>query len=76
MPVIHITTWPLKDEDSARAIVEGITRVVHDATGAPLHKISVAISEVSPSRWGEAGIMGSDPGFREKSKRSTYTERE
>jgi 4-oxalocrotonate tautomerase len=76
MPIIHITTWPLKDEDSARAMVEGLTRVMHEATGAPLHKISVVISEVAPARWGEAGIMGSDPGFREKSRRSSYRERE
>ena len=26
MPVIHVATWPLKDDDCVRAMVEGITR--------------------------------------------------
>lgn len=72
MPVIHIASWPIRDESVARVLVEGVTRVVHDATGAPLDKISVYITEVSPSRWGDAGMLGSAPQFSEKSRRLTY----
>lgn len=72
MPVIHVSTWPLADETRVRAMVEGITRVVHEASGAPLHKIAVFITEVPPSRWADAGVLGSDPGFREKSRRASY----
>lgn len=72
MPVIHVATWPLKTEDSVRAMVEGITQVVHEASGAPLNKISVYITEVSPTRWGDAGVLGSDPDFRERSRRTHY----
>jgi 4-oxalocrotonate tautomerase len=74
MPVIHIATWPLKDEDVVRGLVEGITRVVHESTGAPLHKISVYITEVAPSRWCDAGVLGSDPQFRDRSRRASYSE--
>lgn len=74
MPVIHVATWPLKDDSSVRAIVEGITRVVHEATGAPLNKISVYITEVAPARWGDAGVLGCDPQFRERSRRTSYEE--
>jgi 4-oxalocrotonate tautomerase len=72
MPVIHIASWPIQDENVARALIEGVTRVVHDATGAPLDKISVYITEVPPSRWGDAGVLGSAPQFREKSRRLAY----
>jgi 4-oxalocrotonate tautomerase len=72
MPVIHVATWPIKDEAQVRAITEGITRVIHESLGAPLHKISVYVTEVPPSRWSDAGVLGSDPEFREKSRRSNY----
>ncbi|MCX7206567.1 MAG: tautomerase family protein [Proteobacteria bacterium] len=74
MPVIQITTWPIKDDEQARALIEGITRIVHETTAAPLDKISVFISEVQPSRWGDAGVLGSAPEFREKSRRLVYEE--
>ncbi|MCW7539299.1 tautomerase family protein [Aquabacterium sp. A7-Y] len=72
MPVVQITTWPLKDEGAARALVEGVTRVVHESVGAPLDKISVYITEVPPTRWADAGVLGSDPEFRAKSRRLAY----
>lgn len=72
MPVIHIASWPIQDESVALTLIEGVTRVVHDATGAPLDKISVYITEVPPSRWGDAGVQGSAPQFREKSRRLAY----
>lgn len=75
MPVIHIVSWPIQDECVARALIEGVTRVVHDATGAPLDKISVYITEVPPSRWGDAGVLGSAPQFREKSRRLAYEDK-
>lgn len=72
MPVIHIATWPIKDESVAHALIEGVTRVVHEASGVPLDKISVYISEILPSRWGDAGVLGTDPEFQEQSRRLTY----
>ena len=72
MPVIHIATWPIADEERARALVEDVTRAVHGATGAPLDKISVYITEVAPSRWADAGVLGTDPQFSRKSRRLAY----
>lgn len=74
MPVIHIATWPIADENNARALVEGVTRAVHKATGAPLDKISVYVTEVPPSRWADAGVLGTDPEFPRKSRRLAYEE--
>ncbi|MGQ7815402.1 tautomerase family protein [Metapseudomonas furukawaii] len=72
MPVIHIATWPIEDERVARAIIEGVTRVVHELSGVPLDKISVYISEIMPSRWGDAGVLGTDPEFKKQSRRLSY----
>lgn len=74
MPVIHIATWPIADENAVRALVTNVTRAVHDATGAPLDKISVYVTEVTPSRWADAGVLGNDPEFRQKSRRLAYEE--
>lgn len=74
MPVIHIATWPIADENNARALVEDVTRAVHKATGAPLDKISVYVTEVPPSRWADAGVLGTDPEFVRKSRRLAYEE--
>jgi 4-oxalocrotonate tautomerase len=73
MPVIHIATWPIVDEGRVRSLVESVTRAVHDTLGAPLHKISVYITEVPPSRWADAGVLGSEPEFRDKSLRTAYS---
>ncbi|EEH67451.1 MULTISPECIES: 2-hydroxymuconate tautomerase [Acinetobacter] len=72
MPVIHITTWPLKDENQVESLMEDVTHAVHKNTGAPLDKISVILSEVSPSRWSDAGVLGTDISFQTKSRRKTY----
>jgi 4-oxalocrotonate tautomerase len=72
MPVIQITTWPIEDEARAHSLVENVTHVVHEALGAPLDKISVYVTEVPPSRWGDAGILGSDASFPRTSRRLTY----
>lgn len=74
MPVIHITTWPMKDENHVQVLMEDITRAVHKNTGAPLDKISVILTEVSPSRWADAGILGTNPDFPIQSRRKTYEE--
>ncbi|MDA0696863.1 MAG: tautomerase family protein [Proteobacteria bacterium] len=74
MPVIHITTWPLKDENQVESLMEDVTHAVHKNIGAPLDKISVILSEVSPSRWADAGVLGTDIAFQTKSRRKTYEE--
>lgn len=74
MPVIQVTTWKMNNEKSVQCLIEDITRAVHAHCGAPLDKISVIINEVSPSRWADAGVMGNDPAFPQKSRRKTYEE--
>ncbi|KQN57772.1 tautomerase [Erwinia sp. E602] len=74
MPFVQITTWKMSDESQVKAMVEAVTLAVHTTSGAPLDKISVVISEVEPSRWCDAGVLGSDPEFPVKSRRKGYGE--
>lgn len=73
MPIITITTWPTATDTKQRLLQE-ITRVVHEETGAPLDKITVLIQEVEQQSWSEAGILGSDPEFKQNSRRLNYEE--
>lgn len=68
MPYIHITSWPINDDEKAKKLLEEVTTVVHKILGCPLDKISISIQEVSPSRWSDAGIIGNDPEFATKSR--------
>lgn len=76
MPVVQISIWPAKDESQITGLVEDVTRAVHQHTGAPLDKITVYVSEVSPTRWADGGVLGSDADFPEKSRRQAYGESE
>lgn len=75
MPIAYITAWPIPD-GVKKEIMEEITRVLHEKTGAPLDKITVLIQEVVPSMWCHGGVLGSDPEFKEKSRRLKYEEKE
>lgn len=74
MPFIHITTWKMNNEEQVKGMLEDITNAVHKNTGAPLDKISVAVTEVAPNRWADAGVVGSEPDFPVKSRRLNYEE--
>ncbi|MDC9613716.1 tautomerase family protein [Xenorhabdus khoisanae] len=74
MPFVQITTWNMNDENQIKSMVEDVTLAVHKNSGAPLDKISVVITEISPSRWSDAGILGNDLSFPIKSRRKTYEE--
>jgi len=71
MPIAHVTTWPTSSEKK-RQLMEKITQVIHETTGAPLDKITVYVQEVAPESWSDAGIVGSDPDFKIKSRRQNY----
>ncbi|TPG57895.1 tautomerase family protein [Ewingella americana] len=75
MPFVQITTWKMNDEAKVKKLVEDITHAIHLHCGAPLDKISVVISELSPSRWSDAGILGSDETFPTQSRRKNYEEK-
>ncbi|MFI8417107.1 4-oxalocrotonate tautomerase family protein [Serratia sp. NPDC078593] len=74
MPIIQVTTWKMNDEEKVKSLIEEITHSVHVHCGAPLDKISVVISEISPSRWADAGVLGNDAAFPVKSRRKNYEE--
>lgn len=72
MPVIHIATFRIVDQQKAATLLEEVTAAVHRVTGVPLDKISAYLTEVEPARWADAGVIGSDPDFPTKSRRLTY----
>jgi 4-oxalocrotonate tautomerase len=74
MPIINISTWPTPTEIK-KNIMEKITKLIHEETGAPLDKITVFFNEIVKDSWSEGGILGSDPEFREKSRRKTFDEK-
>lgn len=71
MPVINVITWPTPIEQKAK-LLEELTRVVHETTGAPLDKITVYVQEVAQDSWADAGVIGTDSEFATKSRRKDY----
>lgn len=69
MPFVRVTTWPNQSDEQCKELIEEITKVVSQVTGAPLDKIAVVIHEIPQNRWGEAGVLGSDPTFAEASRK-------
>lgn len=74
MPVIHISTFKMADQDKAQTLLEEVTAAMHRVTGVPLDKISAYMTEVEPSRWSDAGVLGTDPDFQTLSRRKSYEE--
>lgn len=72
MPFVTITTWTSDDDAAAERLMRAVTRAVHDATGAPLDKIAVVVSEIPKSRWSEAEVVATDPAFPVLSRRQSY----
>jgi len=69
MPILTVTTWPNLGDEKSQLLIERLTDVVHETTGAPLDKITVLIQEVPQSRWGEGGVLGNHPDFPVLSRR-------
>jgi len=63
MPILTVTTWPNLGDEKSQLLIERLTDVVHETTGAPLDTITVLIHEVPQSRWGEGGVLGNRPEF-------------
>lgn len=74
MPVIQISTFKINDQAKAEALLKEVTDAMHRVTGVPLDKISAYLVETDPSRWADAGVIGSDPHFQTLSRRKTYEE--
>ena len=72
MPVVQIATFEMKDQEKAEELLVEMTATMHRVTGIPLDKISVYLTEISPSRWADAGAIGSSVDFAEKSRRKSY----
>lgn len=73
MPIVNITTWPTPQPVKEKVMQE-ITKVIHDITGAPLDKITVYFQEIEKQSWSEAGILGSDETFPIESRRKEYND--
>lgn len=72
MPHIQITGWPVKNPESLKKLLTGVTRTVHETLGCPLDKISVCFHEIPPMYWADAGVTGDSPEFLTASRRQSY----
>jgi len=59
VPLVHTFMWEGLDDETARKVVTGITRVFTDM-GIPAEAVRVIIHEVPKSRWGIAGELASE----------------
>lgn len=59
MPLVQTYMWAGVDDETAKKIVAGITRVFTDL-GFPAEAVRVIIHEVPKSRWGIAGEPASE----------------
>ncbi|MFI9269869.1 4-oxalocrotonate tautomerase family protein [Kitasatospora sp. NPDC052896] len=71
MPILTVTTWPNQTDEKCQELIEELTTTVHKVTGAPFDKITVYINEIPQNRWGEGGVLGTNPEFAELSRRRT-----
>ncbi|MEU9210271.1 tautomerase family protein [Streptomyces sp. NPDC048415] len=69
MPILSMTTWPNQTDEKCQELIEELTQTVHRVIGAPLDKITVYINEIPQNRWGEGGVIGTNPEFAELSRR-------
>ncbi|GAA2347256.1 tautomerase family protein [Streptomyces kunmingensis] len=70
MPILSMTTWPNQTDEKCQELIEELTATVHRVIGAPMDKITVYIQEIPQNRWGEGGVMGTDPEFAALSRRT------
>lgn len=59
MPLVHTYMWAGVDDETAKKIITGITRVFTDL-GLPAEAVRVIIHEIPKSRWGIAGELASE----------------
>jgi 4-oxalocrotonate tautomerase len=69
MPILSMTTWPNQTDEKCQELIEELTQTVHRVIGAPLDKITVYVNEIPQNRWGEGGVIGTNPEFTELSRR-------
>lgn len=69
MSVISISAWKGLKAEQKKKWIEECTSIVSDVLNEPLDEIVVFINEINKSDWGQAGIVGSDEQWLEKSIR-------
>lgn len=68
MPIVHAYMWEGLDDERARKIIVGITRVFTEL-GIPQEAVRVIIQEIPKSRWGIAGQLASERQVEAERKR-------
>lgn len=59
MPLVQTYLWSGIDDEKAKKIIAGITKVFIDL-GYPAESVRVLIHEIPQSRWGIAGELASE----------------
>jgi len=59
MPVVHVNVWEGFEEEKAKTVIKGITKVFVDL-GIPAHAVEVIVHEIPKSHWGIGGEPASE----------------
>ena len=60
MPFAQIYLMEGRTDEQKRAVIEKVTRALHEAVDAPVENIRVWIHEVPKANWGIAGVTAAD----------------
>lgn len=60
MPLIEIHLLEGRNKEQKKALLEAVTRAVHESIGAPLETIRVWIQEIPPDEFMTAGLLASE----------------
>ena len=56
MPLVEISMWPGRDEDTKETMMKEVTDAVVRTSGAPPEAVTVIIREVPKADWARAGV--------------------
>jgi 4-oxalocrotonate tautomerase len=60
MPIVNIQIAEGRTVEQKRALVEGVTKVVNETTGAPCENITILIEDVPLTNVAKAGVLFCD----------------
>ncbi|MGX7245799.1 tautomerase family protein [Enterococcus quebecensis] len=69
MSIVEIYGWKGIDPEKKKKWIRTCTDVIAEQLNEPLDEITVFINEIPSENWGQAGAIGTDKDWLEKSRR-------
>ncbi|EOI55445.1 tautomerase family protein [Enterococcus gilvus] len=71
MSIVQIYGWKGISSENKKAWIRECTSVISESFQEPLDEITVFINEIPSENWGQAGAVGTDDDWLEKSRVKT-----